>query len=314
MTRDRFCLLVLVLVLSPINQSWAGNGPATAAGASGTGTSGYDYFTPEVTIFGFDHFNSDYEGATGHYGLKGAGIHLLFPLFSSKAQVAGSPQWQFLGLVEFRPESPDISELTTSHTFLKGDVHLDIDFNATAKDSFLFSVGPGFAEDQTTISDLSLRYTGILLGTHAFSDSFALDYGASYSYTFGNAHLLPVLGFRWDITPSLTLAAVIPHSAQLLYIASPTLILGLTAGPDGDRVRFENAGEFARQPAVLELGYSSLRLGGLASFQISHGFSFRAQAGVNTNRHLNFANGNRTFLKRVPSDGGFAEISLIRTF
>jgi hypothetical protein len=296
-------LAVLLLVAFP-----------AGASARAADLSGYDYFTPQVTVFAFDHFSSSYDPAQGHYGVFGGGVEALFPFYASKATVNGAPRLELLGRLEFTPESPDITEFSTHHTFYKASAHVDVDFEAGPRDAFFLSVGPGFAEDDQTISSLSLRYTGILLGSHAFSDSFALDYGGSYSYSFGRGHLLPILGFRWDITDRLLLVAVLPISFRLVYVANAQTTLGLFLGPDGDRVRFANLGEFPRQPAVLELGVTALRVGGEATFQLGSHLSFRVEGGVLVDRGLSFANGSRTFLHRTVSPGGFAQASFIRAF
>jgi hypothetical protein len=243
----------------------------------------------------------------GEYGSFGGFVAASFPLQQG-------PRFRLYGGLRFGADAADFDFLKEKRTLYSAHASLSAWVRAGEKDSLVFSLSPGFAEDEHTLSNPRLRFSGAALGTRRSSPTLFLEYGLIYSYVYGRGRLLPVFGVRWQPEPGWVVSALLPVSVRVRRRVGPTASVGLLAAPMGERVRFQNAGEFPGQPSTVNLRLRQYRIAAEAVFRAGRQATLSLEAGALVARKISFANNDDDFVESSLKSAPYGRLSVRLNF
>lgn len=207
---------------------------------------------------------SDIEGT---YKIRSVDVKAAIPLLRKfsigKEKVSNM---RFSAQVRFQRSIADISFLPRSHLLYNGTGGVSCRISKNRKHSFVISGNAGFAEDDKSIDDVRLRYTGFVLGNYRKSRTFSFIYGAGYAYVFGKGYPFPVFGLNWKPAPKWNVSAILPVLTHVAYTVNKRTSIHATLGAAGNRSRFSNENVYSQKPEVINLKVVQAML----SFGINH--------------------------------------------
>lgn len=221
---------------------------------------------------------------------------------------------QLFAGVMLQRSSTDILALPR-YTLYQGLVSVSNVWLSRGHELYFASAGASFAEDQETIGSLEPRFFGLFVGTHHLGADTSLLYGGSFTYVFGRALPLPIIGVRWKIDSEWTLTGMVPFVVDARYQARKNLVVGIRLAPRGNQYRCSNEGRFPGQDDIVYLSLVEGRLFGEVEWKSTSNISLLARVGVSRVRRLAFEDRDRNeFFNAGTQTGGFAQIALRATF
>ena len=190
-------------------------------------------------------------------------------------------------------------------SLLSGVVGLSKRIYNDAENQYVVSCGVGFASDGQLLDAVRFRFSGIGIGIHSWNRDFALLYGLSYSYVLGRGFLLPVAGFRWELSDDVSFRTMLPFSFRLCYRANERWSFGLKVMLDGDRFQYFNDGNTFSAPQHAYLRLTQLTCGTDFMLTISPLLSLSGEVGVAVARRLWISSDSRDFLAAKINPGGY---------
>ncbi len=149
-------------------------------------------------------------------------------------------------------------------------------------------------EDNYTIANPTVRYTGYLQWRYSLNTAVALRLGVTYTFTFGRGIPWPIVGINWRLRPKVILNLNFPFNANLNW----------TPGKQ-NQIRFfiqQNGGVSTFGNATADLGLKADKVVlrrreykvGVSFLQYVKGkFNFSAEAGVLVARRITLTTPNR---------------------
>ncbi len=174
--------------------------------------------------------------STVKYGFDDGSIGIKFPLFVGKDWMsAGGNKPLFAVLFNAQASVKQ----TNGDLFYKNKQLLCANAGATAmlavglRNLYFVSVQPLLMEDIESIKPTRIRYSGNALWRHRSHDQFNYTLGFSYSYVYGRARFLPVLGFGYHFTREDVVNVTLPFNIYYTHQFSKQLSLSLFIKPNG---------------------------------------------------------------------------------
>ena len=177
-----------------------------------------------------------------------------------------------------------------------------------------WSVGSGFAEDNSTVSSPKVKVTGRVVAAYRKSGSLTLLYGGRYSFDLGRGRLLPVFGFRWRPYPGTVVSVLGPFAGHVHQRVSQRLMIGAQAGLRGNQYHIANNEQFSSPANNLYLRLKELRLGGQVGVRLNRSVALLGEAGVATARTLTYADGKTKLFSPDVGAKPYVSISLRYSF
>jgi hypothetical protein len=258
--------------------------------------------------------NADLSDRPGVFGSRNLSASLTFPIAGSSPKEDSTSRFQLFGHVNAQVADAEVSFLGGSSTYYSGVAGLSAVFTASARDTFVASLGAGWAADESALSDSGFRGSGLLLGIHRTSPSFSFSYGLSYNYLFGEGRLLPAFGIDWLPAANWRVRVLLPYAVSVRTRASDRWTLGLRAGVDGNRFSVANGGTFPGQPEDLQLRATGMRVVLEAAVRLGSGVSLRVEGGVAVARKLSVYNGDVQLLSTRVETAPYGALTLAYAF
>jgi Domain of unknown function (DUF6268) len=268
---------------------------------------GLDLYRPHLTVSVTGIPRAETDSLGGQFGSFGGFLDGTFP-----AGAAG--RVRFFGRLRLGADSADFGFLHEKRTLYSAHAGLTAWLGSGGRDSFLVSLGPSIAEDEHTIGSPRLRFAGAALGVHRSSPQLFLDYGLIYSYAYGRGRLLPAFGVRWEPERGWVVSALLPVAVSVRRRVGPTASVGLLAAPMGERVRFQNAGEFPGQPSIVNLRLRQYRIAAEAVFRAWRQAALSLEAGALVARKISFANNDDDFVESSLKSAPYGRLSVRLNF
>lgn len=174
------------------------------------------------------------------------------------------------------------------------------------------------AEEEETLDDPDIRYTGLGLGS--FSTKSALwIYGGAFTYQLGRPLLLPVFGGWGRVSPDWSLGGLVPFLFLARYQPAPRWNLDLFLKIQGNRFGYENGDDsggrdFPGRETDLRLRIVQGRAGASFGWIFSGNFTLVGEAGILLGRRLVFAEGDDSFLEARADPAGYVRVLLRLAF
>lgn len=165
-------------------------------------------------------------------------------------------------------------------------------FKTSNKNTFLFLAQAFANEDEYTLSDAVLRYSGMGMFVRKVSPKFSYRAGITFTYLFGEPLALPILGFKYQTGKKSMLNVTLPFVVNWKKQTNiPKLFYGFSLKPSGGINRYQNKLSVDTTNVTLMLRQRSFQfLGDLRIVNKTNIILF--QAGVTTNQKVMFTNEN----------------------
>jgi hypothetical protein len=270
-----------------------------------------ELFRPRLEITSEGLPQSDFEDFNGDLLQRRTDLRFNLPL----GPVHLRPEKKLLGYQLFAQASLSSSpiELTLPGTEVKrrlytGAMRVSGLMASRAGSFYLASLGASVAEDEDTIDNATVRFSGVGLGTYATSDTVTLLYGGAV--VFGDQLAVPLFGVLWKFRPDWTLFTVLPVSLRTTYKWTERTRIHFLLEGAGARHRFANQGLFPFQPDTVYYRAVGLKLGTEWEFRPGGDQVFLVQAGVLAARELKFSTeqANDAFLSTGIAGAGYLKL------
>ena len=149
-------------------------------------------------------------------------------------------------------------------------------------------VTPGLHSDfNDGISNDDFNVSSAVIFGRQISQNFSLGFGAAYSFKFGEAFPIPLLTLQWTSGSSSRVDLLLPVQAELWYLPSRKLELGLAARIGGNQYHGDPARFSVKNP---QMRYSIGTVGPSLKFLLK-GIHLTVDGGVTLLRRFEFFDG-----------------------
>jgi hypothetical protein len=205
-----------------------------------------------------------------------------------------------------------------TRNFINLNVSLLGIFHTSNKNTFMGTVSALANEDEYTLPDANLRYTSAFLFARKVNKKFTYRLGVAFSYVFGDARIIPLLGARWQINPKSILNFTLPLNINYKHSTkNPHLFYGFSSRNSGGFNSFQNKLNTDTINRVIAMRRRSFQLSADVKY-IGQQYTVLAQVGVNLNQNIRFTGqNNNTVINNFEFNGsntGFVRINLIIPF
>ena len=217
----------------------------------------------------------DFETADDTWKYSALILDYRMPLIArmSKTGRAGSFGYKALMLnTGLRYSFPVIGSLDEQHKLIDAKLGIGFFLYGGGRNVLMGGGNANFFEDNYTIKDnIELRYNGFLNWHFKVFDFFGTNIGVTYTYKFGRALVLPLLGANFNFN-KFNLRVALPLVLQASLVTSPKAKLVLFMMPDGSVNNFYNNGyDFPDKPEVVQMRQRKYLVGlGLDVFAMPH--------------------------------------------
>lgn len=177
------------------------------------------------------------------YSMFNAG--LLFPIYNKISADKGLKGHGMFISPGLELGKADISGLGQSRMLVNAGISAGGYYLVNPRHFFLGTVRAMANEDEFTIDYYVLRYNASLIYAWRTGKRFTLLSGMAYTYNFGDPYLLPVLGGRYQLTPTSNIRAILPLQLTYTNKLSSKWTLSCFMRSQGGLNRFENRRYFS---------------------------------------------------------------------
>jgi hypothetical protein len=168
---------------------------------------------------------------------------------------------------------------------------------------------PGIAGELT--DDLErddFYYSAAVVFLRHYRENFTVGYGAAYAPSFGEPLPIPVIGLQWTNGSNLWIDSIVPIRAELRYLHSPRLGLGLLFALDGNQY---HGAESKWAPTVNpQLRYSVASFGPQVAIFLPAGLRLNLSGGLTFLRRVEFYDGDTEDASYDLKSSGFIKFGL----
>lgn len=201
------------------------------------------------------------------------------------------------------PEISFISKQHNQYYFMTG---LSGFYYNGAKSIWLGSLHTSISEDDFSISEPTLRLSGFMSYIHNAGKLFDYHIGIAYTYLFGNALVLPVLGFHSHFNDKWKLTVSLPFRTSLMFRPNKSTDLEFFMAPAGNQFSFSSQGFIDTTPDfVLRLRKQQYQTGIDWKFNKKSAVSFDIRAGLLLGRKLKFIDDQNILSETGIKNSGF---------
>ena len=249
------------------------------------------------------------------YGFRDAELKVRVPLIGGwNWDSSEMSKFRLLAFAGFKTDSAIVPYMPGRQSLYALDAGLSGIYVLNPKQRITFSVGSGFAEDNSTVSSPKVKVTGRVVAAYRRSDSLTLLYGGAYSFVLGRGKPLPVFGFRWRPRPGTTVSFLGPFEGQVHQRVSQRLMVGVQVRQRGNQYHVPNNEQFSSPTDNLYLRLHEFRLGGQVGIRLNRSVALLGEAGVATARTLSYADGKTRLSSLHVGAEPYVSISLRYSF
>jgi len=211
---------------------------------------------------------------------------------------------------------PDISFVNTPHQLNYFMTGLSGFYFNGAKSIWMGSLHTSVSEDNFSLSDPLFRFTGDAIYVHKSSKVFDYHIGIAYTYLFGNAYVLPVLGFRYHFNEKWKVLVTLPFRSSLTYRPNKSNDWEFFIAPAGSQSGFATNGLIdTAKNFVLRMRKQQYQTGVGWKFNKKPAVSFDLKAGLLLGRKLTFIDDQNNILSKTGiRNSGFISAAITYKF
>jgi len=248
--------------------------------------------------------NRDFKDTTGKFGYNNLGINLTVPLFGNKNKIMDGLATGDISSLHFYRTSlhanfeslPNtIGFITNVSPFYTGSAGLGLLYGSK-KNIFIANANIGMAADEQVIknNDIRYRFSGAFIVNNRHSATTTYIYGIAFSYTYGRALPLPVLGIRkkFSADSKWSISGILPLSVKVTDKMNKNSSLSFYLKPNGNKFQIANQGNFATTSSFASMQLRQFQLGVGYNYKMGEHFNLSADAGLLFGGKLKFTEYN----------------------
>ena len=198
-----------------------------------------DIFSKPIISFGFQLSPlKTMIDSPGTFSMQTISTHFCLPLFKFNNLTTQTDitkfrafQLNFGGGLNY--SRPKITYVISDHRLYQFSSGLNAFYFWKLKNLLLAQGHFSFAEDNYILPSISKRYSGFLIYHRTINSKFGIHVGMVYSYIYGNALILPVLGMNTRFSEKLKLNISLPLNISLVYKPDKLTYISFYMKPDG---------------------------------------------------------------------------------
>jgi hypothetical protein len=223
----------------------------------------------------------------GSYSYRSAGAEVTLPVYETRK---GETDDKEHSIVLLRANAsiidPEITVLAQQHKLVASSIGLTYGTFTSSRMDYALALNAGIAEDEVTIHEAHVRFTGFGLSTSHINDNSILIYGLAYTYTFDRGRLFPLLGLRWRFAPDWDFHVLLPLSIQMKYRYTNDVAFGMDINVHGNRFRFSDEQFSDGRSEVLNLRMTELQFGVNVNWKLKKEMLLQIETGITTARKV----------------------------
>jgi hypothetical protein len=252
------------------------------------------------------------------YSSQEYGFNAIIPVFSKKYAFDDPVNQKRIGVFLtpiLRVNNTAISYLYDSRILINTGLGIGAYYSFKQKHTVTGFLMPQVNEDEFSISDPVIRYSGALVYAHKSSNTFSYFLGVTYTYLLGgvdNSYTFPVIGARFKTGERSNLNIMLPFTVNYSARFNKWKVIA-SLKPNGGINRYTNRSGFSGDASEIILHKRSFVLGTGAYYHLSANFSMGAELGIIFGRKLAFTNENKsvTYIENTIANGGQLTVKAI---
>ncbi|MBK5285336.1 MAG: hypothetical protein JJE25_08015, partial [Bacteroidia bacterium] len=203
-----------------------------------------------------------FEDVSGLYSISSGSLLFSIPLVSKVLEGRDLTK-KLLGVVvkgKGELSLPEVSFIKSRHLLIDCSASAGALYNSN-KNTWQGNFTASFAEDNYTLSSIQIRFAGSALFTHRVNNKFAYQFGAAYSYIYGEGKFLPLLGANIYLGEHDRLAILLPMHISWIHSYNFNNIMRVYIAPTGGINRFKNRDLLPDAPDIIYLRRRDLKAG-----------------------------------------------------
>lgn len=241
---------------------------------------------------------SKLNNSTEKYSIAKSQIGFVFPLLSRRMALTNNLDYRSMAVLANLNGGyalPDFTFIETRHQFVSGSAGASFIYNSGNKNTWLAGLTVGISEDIKTLSAYSLRFSGHALFKHKVSGNFSYHLGVVYSFVYGRALPIPILGGVIRTGDKSKLKITLPLSITYMLKTSEFNMLSVFVKPDGDVYQFATESDtfFAsRNQEIVKFRSRNFKFGLSFKTAKNEKYQFTYEGGFLFKRNLSFSEGS----------------------
>lgn len=278
------------------------------------------FLTPQLKFSAEYDAPASLKNSSGKYSIAKGEVGFIYPLLSRRFALTNALDYRsMVVLSNFNAgyALPDFTFIDTRHQFISGSAGASFIYNSGNKNTWLAGLMAGIAEDFETLSAYSLRFTGYALFKHKVNGDFSYHAGLIYTFVYGRALPLPLLGAVIRTGDKSKIKITLPLSITYMLKTSEFNMLSVFVKPDGDVYQFATQSDtfFAsRNEEIVKFRMRNFKSGVSFKTSKSERFQFTYEGGLLFKRTISFTeagfSSGESFFSNEVKPAPYVKISL----
>jgi hypothetical protein len=255
------------------------------------------FLSPQLKLSVEDALPTGLKNFEGKYSMAKSQLGLVYPLMSRRYGLTNDLEYKsmvVLANLNAGYALPDFTFLETQHQFISGSIGGSAIYNSGSKNTWIGGASAGIAEDFKTLSGYSIRVTGDFLFKHKVSGNFSYHVGFIYSFVYGRALPLPLLGAVIRTGDKSKLKITLPVSISYMLKTNEYNMLTVFIQPDGNAYQFATQSDtffFGHNDEIVKFRARNFKLGVSYKIGTNDRFHFAPEIGYVLKRNISFTEG-----------------------
>ena len=251
-------------------------------------------FKPSVAISYTNFPSSKLIDSTGSFSNQTTQLAFFIPVFSHLNRTdtsAKSTYFQLMAHGNGSLSNPDLTAVLNNQNLIGATVGLTGLLMQNRKNIFSVSLAATSRNDETTISNPEIRYSGIAIYRRNVSPGFSFHLGAGYSYIIGRGVVLPAMGLSFKTGKRSRMIINFPNRISFVQRAGNKLMFTAYLKPQGGFNLISNQSKYLISTSELYLRQRESHLGISTRYRISKSFNVTADIGWAARRSISLTEG-----------------------
>lgn len=243
-----------------------------------------------ILILGYENNPvQSFQDTLGSYGHDEALAGFKIPVISSmmKGRQAGSfGFWAILLNTNVAFTWQKFSYLEARQQLIKANAGINGMLYPGKKSIYLVHLNTQLAEDNYSIANPILRYSGSALMIHKVSKVFSYTLGVAYAYVYGFGLPLPVIGVQFNMGKKSKINFIFPFQLSYRYRFGKENSFGVFFSPAGSLYNVSNRSKKVGYDDVFQFSQRVFRLGASVGISVTSGIKLLPEVGYNFKRNI----------------------------
>jgi hypothetical protein len=254
-----------------------------------------------------------FEDVSGLYSISSGHLLGSFPLIARVLEGKDMTKKLFAVVMKGKGELtvPEISLTRTHHLLIDGSLSVGALYSGN-KNTWQGNATASFAEDNTTLSTMQIRFGGHVMLSRRVNNKFAWQLGVARSYILGEPKIFPLIGSNIYLGSLDRLAFLLPMHISWIHTYNFNNIMRVYASPAGAVNRFRNSGLVPEGENVIYFRRREIKTGIVWRLKVTPALILTGGGGILHERNLYFSEKNNSgdLMHKQPQRWWFVEAGI----